>query len=103
MWRHREMMALNIGAKVSFESRRDGPQLGTVVKFNRKTVSVVTDDGRHWVSGHFGPFFLSDATLIIVGFLFTPSRPNHGEIPTCQTWPGHAPRPEGVGRTDGGV
>ncbi len=45
---HREMMALNIGAKVSFESRRDGRQLGTVVKFNRKTVSVVTDDGRRW-------------------------------------------------------
>ncbi|MGA8259621.1 MAG: hypothetical protein WB783_05345 [Arenicellales bacterium] len=45
---HREMMALNIGAKVSFESPRDGRQLGTVIKFNRKTVSVVTDDGRRW-------------------------------------------------------
>lgn len=45
---HREMMALNIGAKVSFESRRDGRQFGTVIKFNRKTVSLVTDDGRRW-------------------------------------------------------
>lgn len=45
---HREMMALNIGAKVSFESSRHGRQVGTVIKFNRKTVSVVTDDGRRW-------------------------------------------------------
>lgn len=45
---HREMMALNIGAKVSFESSRHGRLLGTVVKLNRKTVSVVTDDGRRW-------------------------------------------------------
>lgn len=45
---HREMMALNIGAKVSFESSRHGHQVGTVIKFNRKTVTVVTDDGRRW-------------------------------------------------------
>lgn len=45
---HREMMALNIGAKVSFDSPRHGRQVGTVVKFNRKTVSVVSDDGRRW-------------------------------------------------------
>lgn len=45
----REMMALNIGAKVSFESPRHGRQVGTVIKFNRKTVTLVSDDGlRRW-------------------------------------------------------
>lgn len=43
---HRDMMALNIGAKVSFDSPRHGRQMGTVVKFNRKTVTVISDDGR---------------------------------------------------------
>lgn len=46
---HRDMMALNIGAKVSFESPRHGRQVGTVVKFNRKTATVISDDGlRRW-------------------------------------------------------
>ena len=46
---HRDMMALNIGATVSFDSPRHGRQVGTVVKFNRKTVTVISEDGlRRW-------------------------------------------------------
>lgn len=41
------MMAFNLGAKVSFDSKY-GRQFGTVVKFNRKTVVVVTGGGRRW-------------------------------------------------------
>jgi len=44
---HRDMMAFNIGSRVSFDSKR-GRQLGTLTKFNQKTVTVVTDDGRRW-------------------------------------------------------
>jgi len=50
---HHDMMAFNIGARVSFESSRGGRQLGTLVKFNRKTVTVMTDNGQRWnISPH---------------------------------------------------
>ena len=50
---HKDMMAFNIGARVSFESSRGGRQLGTLVKFNRKTVTVMTDNGQRWnISPH---------------------------------------------------
>jgi hypothetical protein len=50
---HRNMMAFNIGAKVSFESTRHGRLFGTLVKFNRKTVTVLTEAGQQWkVSPH---------------------------------------------------
>lgn len=44
---HLDMMAFNLGARVSFDSQY-GRQLGTLVKFNRKTVMVLGDDGRQW-------------------------------------------------------
>ena len=44
---HLDMMAFNLGSKVSFDSKY-GRQIGTLVKFNRKTVVVLTDDGRQW-------------------------------------------------------
>lgn len=47
MQAHVDMMAFNIGARVSFDSQ-DGRQLGTLVKYNRKTVNVLGDDGRQW-------------------------------------------------------
>ncbi|MGB5708265.1 MAG: hypothetical protein WBM41_15705 [Arenicellales bacterium] len=47
-----EMSSLGIGAKVSFESNV-GRQTGTIVKFNTKTVGVLTESGRKWnVSPH---------------------------------------------------
>jgi hypothetical protein len=53
---HKAMMAFNIGAKVSFDSPKDGRQLGTLVKFNRKTVTVITDKGQRW---NIPPFLLA--------------------------------------------
>ena len=44
---HLDMIAFNLGARISFDSQY-GRQLGTLVKFNRKTVTVVGDDGRQW-------------------------------------------------------
>lgn len=47
------MMALSIGTQVSFDTQRHGRVFGTVFKLNRKTASVLTDDGRQWnVSPH---------------------------------------------------
>lgn len=53
MQAHNSMMAFNIGARVSFDSGKDGRLLGTLLKFNRKTVTVVTDNGQKWnISPH---------------------------------------------------
>ena len=45
---HYDMMTFNIGVNVTFDSTRHGRQFGTRVKFNRKTVSVLTADGQQW-------------------------------------------------------
>ncbi|BAO43693.1 hypothetical protein [Thiolapillus brandeum] len=47
MQAHIEMMAFNIGQRVSFE-HGGGRLMGTLVKYNRKTVTVVTDNGQRW-------------------------------------------------------
>lgn len=49
---HLRMMAFNLGARVSFESA-EGRHFGRLIKRNRKTVTVDTDDGRRWrISPH---------------------------------------------------
>jgi hypothetical protein len=51
---HAEMMEFRIGERVSFEPPGRGKLIGTLVKYNRKTVTVVTSDGQKWnVSPHF--------------------------------------------------
>jgi hypothetical protein len=45
---HQSMMAHNLGDKVCFDGGQRGYQVGTLIKFNRKTVNVVADDGRQW-------------------------------------------------------
>ena len=44
---HLSMMAFNIGARISFETP-EGRQFGRLIKRNRKTVNVDTEDGRRW-------------------------------------------------------
>ena len=47
------MMQFHPGARVSFDSPRDERLSGTVMKFNRKTVTVVTDNDQRWnISPH---------------------------------------------------
>ncbi len=47
------MMNFNRGEKVSFEAPGLGRQFGTLVRYNKKTVTVITDDGHRWnVSPH---------------------------------------------------
>ncbi|QIL90508.1 hypothetical protein ACONUD_10120 [Microbulbifer harenosus] len=53
MHTHKEMMQFNPGEKVSFEPPGRGRQIGTLVKYNKKTVTVITDGGQKWnVSPH---------------------------------------------------
>ena len=47
MQAHVDMMAFNLGTKVSFDTD-EGRVIGTLVKYNRKTVNVVGDNGRHY-------------------------------------------------------
>ncbi|NQU40358.1 MAG: hypothetical protein HQ523_10435 [Lentisphaerae bacterium] len=50
---HSEMMQFSVGEKVKF-SARGGQQIeGMLMKYNKKTVTVVTEEGEHWnVSPH---------------------------------------------------
>ena len=48
MHAHSEMLRFSIGDKVSFRPAGRVPQFGVLVKYNRKTVTVVTEDGQRW-------------------------------------------------------
>jgi hypothetical protein len=44
---HKSMMRFNIGSKVSFEAD-EGRVFGTLFKFNKKTVSILTEGSIQW-------------------------------------------------------
>ena len=50
---HKEMMQFAPGDQVSFEPPGRGKQFGTLVKYNKKTVTIITEAGQKWnVSPH---------------------------------------------------
>jgi hypothetical protein len=53
MHAHKEMLQFSIGDQVCFEPPGRGKQFGTLIKFNKKTVTVITESGQKWnVSPH---------------------------------------------------
>ena len=53
MHTHHEMLQFSIGEKVSFEPAGRGRQIGTLVRYNKKSVTVITEGGQKWnVSPH---------------------------------------------------
>jgi hypothetical protein len=53
MHTHKEMLQFVPGDQVSFEPPGRGKQFGTLVKHNKKTVTVITENGQKWnVSPH---------------------------------------------------
>jgi hypothetical protein len=53
MHTHREMLQFAPGDQVSFEPPGRGRQFGTLVKYNKKTVTIITESGQKWnVSPH---------------------------------------------------
>jgi hypothetical protein len=53
MHTHNEMMKFRPGDQVCFEPPGRGKQFGTLVKYNKKTVTVITESGQRWnVSPH---------------------------------------------------
>jgi hypothetical protein len=53
MHTHNEMMRFSPGDKICFEAPGRGKLFGTLVKYNKKTVTVITESGQKWnVSPH---------------------------------------------------
>ena len=50
---HSEMLEFSVGEKVSFTPSGRNKVTGILIKYNKKTVSILTDDGEKWnVSPH---------------------------------------------------
>ena len=45
---HSKMLEFGIGDRVAFTPSGNKPVRGMLTKYNRKTVTVVTDDGQRW-------------------------------------------------------
>jgi hypothetical protein len=45
---HAEMLEFKIGDRVAFQPPGPGPVEGMLTRYNKKTVTVIADDGRQW-------------------------------------------------------
>lgn len=45
---HAQMLAYRIGDRVTFQPEGRAPVVGMLVRYNRKSVTVITDDGQRW-------------------------------------------------------
>jgi len=45
---HKAMLEFRIGDRVSFEPQSGTPLFGVLTRYNKKSVTVITDDGQHW-------------------------------------------------------
>jgi len=45
---HEKMLAFRVGDRISFETEGRGVLFGVLVRYNQKTVSVLTEDGEQW-------------------------------------------------------
>ena len=45
---HADMLEFKIGERVTFQPDGRGPVQGMLTRYNRKSVTVVTDDGHRW-------------------------------------------------------
>ena len=53
MHTHKEMMQFSPGDQVCFDPPGRSKQFGTLVKYNKKTVTVITESGQKWnISPH---------------------------------------------------
>jgi hypothetical protein len=55
---HRAMLEFRIGDRVAFHTDREHTICGTITRYNKKTVSIISDDGRRW---NVSPGFLDRA------------------------------------------
>jgi hypothetical protein len=45
---HGQMLEFKIGDRVTFQPEGRSPVVGMLTRYNKKTVTVITDDGQHW-------------------------------------------------------
>jgi len=45
---HAQMLGYRIGERVRFTPPGRGEVVGTLTRYNKKTVTVICDDGEHW-------------------------------------------------------
>ena len=45
---HGQMLEFKIGDRVTFQPGGRPPVVGMLTRYNKKTVTVITDDGQHW-------------------------------------------------------
>ena len=45
---HGQMLQFKIGDRVAFQPGGRPPVVGMLTRYNKKTVTVITDDGMHW-------------------------------------------------------
>jgi hypothetical protein len=55
---HGQMLEFKIGDRVTFQPGSRPPVVGMLTRYNKKTVTVITDDGLHW---NVSPNFLRKA------------------------------------------
>jgi len=55
---HGQMLQFKIGDRVAFHPEGRPPVVGMLTRYNKKTVTVITDDGHHW---NVSPSFLRKA------------------------------------------
>jgi hypothetical protein len=55
---HSQMLDFKIGDRVTFQPQGRPPVVGMLTRYNKKTVTVITDSGQHW---NVAPAFLRNA------------------------------------------
>ena len=45
---HSQMLKFKIGDRVTFQPGGRPPVFGMLTRYNKKTVTIITDDGQHW-------------------------------------------------------
>jgi len=58
MHAHAHMLEFKIGDRVTFQPQGRSPVVGMLTRYNKKTVTVITDDGQRW---NVSPNFLDKA------------------------------------------
>jgi len=63
MQAHSDMLEFKIGDRVAFQAPGQGQVEGMLTRYNKKTVTIITNDGRQWnVSPHFLRKIMSSKT-----------------------------------------
>jgi hypothetical protein len=68
---HKQMLEFKIGDRVAFQADGRGKVEGMLTRYNRKSVTIITDDGHHW---NVAPALLSRAAAPAAAN--TPARSN---------------------------